>query len=49
VVDLRHRRVFAAGPLPRSLSFEYGDNLVANLGWLLPPGTPVTLIGGSPA
>jgi len=49
VVDLRHRRAFAAGHLPGSLSFEYGDNLVANLGWLLPPGTPLTLIGGSPA
>ena len=48
VVDLRTRRAFAAGHLPGSLSFEYGDNLVANLGWLLPPGTPVTLIGESP-
>jgi hydroxyacylglutathione hydrolase len=48
VVDLRHRRAFAAGHLPGSLSFEYGDSLVANLGWLLPAGTPVTLIGDSP-
>ena len=48
VVDLRGRRAFAAGHLPGSLSFEYGDNLVANLGWLLPAGTPVTLIGDSP-
>jgi hydroxyacylglutathione hydrolase len=47
VVDLRHRRAFAAGHLPGSLSFEHGDNLVANLGWLLPPGAPLTLIGGS--
>jgi hydroxyacylglutathione hydrolase len=45
VVDLRGRRAFAAGHLPGSLSFEYGDNLVSNLGWLLPPGTPLTLIG----
>jgi rhodanese-related sulfurtransferase len=49
VVDLRQRRAFAAGHLPGSLSFEYGDNLVANLGWLLPPDAPLTLIGGSPA
>jgi glyoxylase-like metal-dependent hydrolase (beta-lactamase superfamily II) len=49
VVDLRRRRAFAAGHLPGSLSFEYGDNLVANLGWLLPPGTPLTLIGESAA
>jgi len=48
VVDLRARRAFAAGHLPGSLSFEYGDNLVANLGWLLPPGVPLTLIGESP-
>jgi hydroxyacylglutathione hydrolase len=48
VVDLRGRRAFAAGHLPGSLSFEYGDSLVANLGWLLPPGTPQTLIGDSP-
>ena len=48
VVDLRNRRAFAAGHLPGSLSFEYGDSLVANLGWLLPPGTPLTLIGDSP-
>ncbi len=48
VVDLRHRRAFAAGHLPGSLSFEYGDSLVANLGWLLPPGAALTLIGESP-
>jgi hydroxyacylglutathione hydrolase len=48
VVDLRSRRSFAAGHLPGSLCFEYGDSLVANLGWLLPPGTPLTLIGESP-
>ena len=49
VVDLRGRRAFAAGHLPGSLSFEYGDSLVSNLGWLLPPGRPLTLIGDSPA
>jgi hydroxyacylglutathione hydrolase len=49
VVDLRARRAFAAGHLLGSLSFEYGDNLVSNLGWLLPPGTPLTLIGDSSA
>jgi hydroxyacylglutathione hydrolase len=48
VVDLRDRRAFAAGHLPGSLSFEYGDSLVPNLGWLLPPGTTLTLIGDSP-
>ncbi len=45
VVDLRDRRAFAAGHLPGSLSFAHGDSLVPNLGWLLLPGTPLTLIG----
>jgi hydroxyacylglutathione hydrolase len=49
VVDLRQRRAFAAAHLPGSLSFEYGDNLVANLGWLIPPGAPLTLVADSPA
>jgi hydroxyacylglutathione hydrolase len=48
VVDLRDRRAFAAGHVPGSFSFEYGDSLVPNLGWLLPPGTPLTLIGEDP-
>jgi hydroxyacylglutathione hydrolase len=48
VVDLRDRRAFAAGHVPGSLSFEYGDSLVPNLGWLLPPGTPLTLISDGP-
>jgi hydroxyacylglutathione hydrolase len=47
VVDLRDRRAFAAGHVPGSLSFAYGDSLVPNLGWLLPPGAPLTLIGDS--
>jgi hydroxyacylglutathione hydrolase len=49
VVDLRDRSAFAAGHVPGSLSFGYGDSLVPNLGWLLPPGAPLTLIGDSPA
>jgi hydroxyacylglutathione hydrolase len=48
VVDLRDRRAFAAGHVPGSFSFGYGDSFVSNLGWLLPAGTPVTLIGDSP-
>jgi len=49
VVDLRNRRAFAAGHVPGSFSFEYGASLLPNLGWLLPPGTPLTLIGASPS
>ena len=44
-MDLRSRRVFAAGHLAGSLGFELGDTLAAQLGWLLPAGTPVTLLG----
>jgi hydroxyacylglutathione hydrolase len=47
VVDLRTRRAFAAGHVPGSLSFEYGDGFATNLGWLMPPGTPLTLVGES--
>jgi hydroxyacylglutathione hydrolase len=49
VVDLRDRRAFASGHVPGSLSFAYGDSLVPNLGWLLPPDAPLTLIGDSAA
>lgn len=45
VVDLRHRRAFAAAHLPGSFSFEYGDSFATFLGWLIPWGTPLTLIG----
>jgi hydroxyacylglutathione hydrolase len=45
VVDLRHRRVFAAGHVPGSFGFEYGDGFATYLGWLIPWGTPLTLIG----
>ncbi len=45
VVDLRSRRVFAAGHLAGSLGFEMGDSLAPQLGWLLPAGAPVTLLG----
>ena len=45
VVDLRHRRVFAAGHVPGSFGFEYGDSFATYLGWLIPWGAPLTLIG----
>jgi hydroxyacylglutathione hydrolase len=49
VVDLRSRVAFAAGHLRGSLSFELGDNLATYLGWLIPWGTPLTLLGQTPA
>jgi hydroxyacylglutathione hydrolase len=45
VVDLRHRRTFAAGHVPGSLSFEYGDSFATYLGWLIPWDTPLALVG----
>ena len=45
VVDLRARAVFAEGFLPGTLSFESESNVVTYLGWLIPWGTPVTLLG----
>ncbi len=47
VVDLRDRTAFAAGHLPRTWSFEFGDNFVTYLGWLYRWGAPLTLIGQS--
>jgi rhodanese-related sulfurtransferase len=49
VVDLRSRVAFAAGHLPGTLSFELGDLMTTYLGWLIPWGTSLTLLGQSPA
>ncbi len=48
VVDLRSRRAFAAGHVPGTLSFEHGTDFTSYLGWLIPWGTPLTLIGETP-
>jgi rhodanese-related sulfurtransferase len=45
VVDLRSRRAFAAGHVGGSLSFEHGSDFTNYLGWLIPWGTPLTLLG----
>jgi len=45
VADLRSRRAFAAGHVSGSLSFEYGSDFTSYLGWLIPWGTPLTLLG----
>jgi hydroxyacylglutathione hydrolase len=49
VVDLRDRVAFAAGFLPGSVSFPIDGSFATYLGWVLPWGTPVTLLGDSPA
>jgi glyoxylase-like metal-dependent hydrolase (beta-lactamase superfamily II)/rhodanese-related sulfurtransferase len=45
VVDLRHRRLFAAGHVRGSLSFDVQGNAITYLGWLIAWGTPITLLG----
>jgi hydroxyacylglutathione hydrolase len=47
VVDLRNRTAFAAGHLPGALNFELSTNFLTYLGWLVPWGAPLTLIGES--
>ena len=48
VVDLRQRRAFAAGHVSGSLSFEYGTDFTTYLGWLIPWGASLTLLGDTP-
>ncbi|MGB2839629.1 MAG: MBL fold metallo-hydrolase [Actinomycetes bacterium] len=45
VIDLRSREVFAGGHLRGSLSFDLDGAFIAYVGWLIPWGTPVTLLG----
>lgn len=49
VVDLRLRSAFAAGHLPGSLNFGLDGPFLTYLGWLIPWGTPVSLVAASPA
>jgi len=49
VVDLRSRVAYAAGHVRGTLSFELGDLMTTYLGWLIPWGTPLTLLGQSAA
>jgi glyoxylase-like metal-dependent hydrolase (beta-lactamase superfamily II)/rhodanese-related sulfurtransferase len=47
VVDLRQRRLWAAEHLAGSLSFDAEGNAITYLGWLIPWGTPITLLGAT--
>jgi hydroxyacylglutathione hydrolase len=49
VVDLRPRAAFADRHLVGTLGFELSDPLTTYLGWLMPWGSPLSLIGGSEA
>jgi hydroxyacylglutathione hydrolase len=48
VVDVRERTAFAAGHLPGSLSITLDTSFASYLGWVIPWGTPVTLLGNTP-
>ena len=48
VVDLRARRAFAAGHVAGTLSFDLDGSFATYLGWLIPWGTPLTLLGSTP-
>ena len=49
VIDLRDRRAFAAEHLQGTIGVELGDPFATYLGWLLPWGMPITLLGDSAA
>src|SRR5207245_1697353 len=48
VVDLRDRIAFAAGFLPGSVSFPLEGSFASYLGWMVPWGAPLTLLGETP-
>ncbi|MGK2930010.1 MAG: MBL fold metallo-hydrolase [Acidimicrobiales bacterium] len=45
VVDLRSRRAYASDHLAGTIGIELADPFVTYLGWLIPWGTPITLLG----
>lgn len=49
VVDLRRRRAFAAGHVAGTIGVELADAFSTYLGWLIPWGMPLTLLGRSAA
>jgi hydroxyacylglutathione hydrolase len=48
VVDLRNRVAFTAGHVAGTLNFGLDGSFATYLGWLIPWGTPVTLLGETP-
>ena len=45
VLDLRDRAAFASGFVPGTICFPLNGSFASYLGWVLPWGTPVTLLG----
>jgi hydroxyacylglutathione hydrolase len=48
VVDLRNRVAFANGHVAGTLNFGFDGSFATYLGWLIPWGTPLTLLGETP-
>jgi hydroxyacylglutathione hydrolase len=48
VVDLRSRRAFASAHVAGTVSVELDEPFATYLGWVLPWGTPLTLVGENP-
>jgi len=48
VVDLRQRRAYAKGHISGTVGIELGSLFSTYLGWVMPWGTPVTLVGERP-
>ena len=48
VIDLRDRLAFAAGFLPGSVCFTLGNSFATYVGWIVPWGAPVSLLGETP-
>ena len=48
VIDLRDRMAFAAGFLPGSVCFTLGNSFATYVGWTVPWGAPVSLLGETP-
>ncbi len=48
VVDLRGRSAYAGRHLAGTMSVEFGNQFSTYVGWILPWGSPITLIGESP-
>lgn len=48
IVDLRSREVFASGHLPGAVNFDLNGSFINYLAWMMPWGTPITLVGSTP-
>jgi len=48
VVDVRPRRSFAMAHTKGTIGMEGGDSFLTYLGWLIPWGTPITLLADTP-